>query len=235
MMGRNHAALGAVICLGIGRTMGLSTQLLLASTICVSGAALLPDIDEQGSTVAHLFEPISGFVAHITNKMMGGHRMGTHSLVGVCLIGTALWISTLFKFGHIEVIAPCSLVSICATLMIRASVPALFRPSKVVSLALGVGVSYAIYRYVGLGFVPLAVTLGWGTHLLGDMLTRGGVPFLWPFSKDHFEMAILKRTNSIRERVFGICLALMSILLGWREIILLLSMIGARLRISNYF
>lgn len=234
-MGRNHAVFGAVICLGIGRTMGISPQLLVASTICVSGAALLPDIDEQGSTVAHLFDPISGAIAHITNKLAGGHRVGTHSLVGLCISGAALWALTKVEFGDSALFVPGLVLSICSTLVIRSTLPAFIRPSKSASLVVAIGVSYGIYKTVGFSFVPFAVSLGWGTHLLGDMLTTGGVPLLWPFSKNHFDLAILKCTNSIRERVFGLFLTFVTVLLGWQEVALTLTNISVHLRPSSFF
>jgi hypothetical protein len=53
MMGRHHALLGGTAWMGMGALAGMPAVRLAASAAACAAAALLPDIDEPGSTVAH--------------------------------------------------------------------------------------------------------------------------------------------------------------------------------------
>lgn len=52
----------------------------------------------------------------------------------------------------------------------------------------------------------LAIGIGTFSHLLGDWLTKSGVPFLYPFKKDRFKAPFTFKTNSFKEKM--LCLAL---------------------------
>ena len=86
MLGRDHALLGAVLGVGLAEPVARLAhahlppgQVAAAGAIC-AGSALLPDIDEPGSTVSRRLGPVSEEVAALTNKLAGGHRQATHSL-----------------------------------------------------------------------------------------------------------------------------------------------------------
>jgi membrane-bound metal-dependent hydrolase YbcI (DUF457 family) len=54
---------------------------------------LLPNLDEPGLTVSRKLGTISRSVSEVTNKIAGGHRQGTHSLLFTVLVGFALWLA----------------------------------------------------------------------------------------------------------------------------------------------
>ncbi|MHB1712238.1 MAG: metal-dependent hydrolase, partial [Acidimicrobiales bacterium] len=123
MMARDHAALAAMAALGFGRLVGLTGPDLLAATAVATGAALLPDIDEPGSTVAHLMEPVTGLVAWMTKRIAGGHRVGTHSLLAVALAGLGTWALGFVTLDYSGVPASVVPLGLCLTLAIRGLIP----------------------------------------------------------------------------------------------------------------
>ena len=58
---------------------------ITGGAIC-AGASLLPDLDEPGSTVSHVLEPVSGAVSYALARVCDGHRKASHSLIGVALV-----------------------------------------------------------------------------------------------------------------------------------------------------
>ena len=219
MMARDHAALAAVVALGLGRLAGLATPELLVVAATATGAALLPDIDEPGSTVAHLAEPVTGLVAHVTKRVAGGHRVGTHSLLAVVLAGLSTWALGFVALGQAGVPASVVPLGFCLALCIRGLIPRVFRPGHLVSLALAAGATWWIWTHVGIGaWLPWAIAGGWAAHLGGDWLTTSGVPLLWPVSKRHFAWPILDHTNSWREWVIGLGLLAGTVALAWAPV-----------------
>ncbi|WP_286737558.1 metal-dependent hydrolase [Kocuria sp. UBA1838] len=102
MMGPSHAACGAAAWVALTGTytvhladvsvpVGLGVMpvgdpgVITGALIC-AGAALLPDLDHPGGTVARSLPPLSTWVARAVGKLSGGHRRATHSLVGLLLI-----------------------------------------------------------------------------------------------------------------------------------------------------
>ena len=89
MIGRTHD-LAAVTALGIvvlaqpahSITLGTALTALLANLI----GGITPDIDEPTAPFWRNL-PIGGIVAKIADKMLGGHRFITHSLVGLGIFG----------------------------------------------------------------------------------------------------------------------------------------------------
>jgi membrane-bound metal-dependent hydrolase YbcI (DUF457 family) len=201
MMGRHHALLGAVIWTGPAIEIMGRTHLgeIVASTAVCGAAAMLPDIDEPGSTVAHVLEPFSGMVSQLTNELCGGHRKASHSLIAVALFGGMGWglslnpIATAVGFGVLILLA------------FRAFAPIGFRHGLIAtSVAAASGFAVA-YGKLDVAWFPLALMVGYAIHLLGDILTSGGVPLFWPWKK-RIALPILSHTNSGREMVFSIFL-----------------------------
>jgi len=52
-----------------------------------------------------------------------------------------------------------------------------------------------------------AFWIGYASHILGDWITKEGVPLFWP-SKKRFRSPVGFATNSVGENIFGILLAL---------------------------
>ena len=160
-----------------------------------AGAALLPDLDTPQSTLARSFGLASQFIAHLTERVSttiysvtrtgkdtritNGHRTATHTLWFALLAGagTAALVSTLGRNAAIGVLF------FMLGLAIRGLAPNWARRQDWVvvtglSLALAAVVWVALPTVVNGVALGAAVTTGVVVHLVGDMITKRGVPLL---------------------------------------------------------
>lgn len=213
MMGRHHAILAAAVGLLVADAAGMRPAAALAFAASVGGAGMLPDIDEPGSSVAHAAEPLSTIVSAATNRLAGGHRLATHSALAVVGVGLATW-----AFGMVTLARnwPASVVILAITLALgmRGVMPIGWRLGKLNALVVGAVAAAATARYVGMSWLPVAVSMGWALHIAGDMLTSGGVPLLWP-CKVRIAWPILDHTGSARETTAAIVLGVLLVLLAY--------------------
>ncbi|HEX4060764.1 MAG TPA: metal-dependent hydrolase, partial [Streptosporangiaceae bacterium] len=91
MLGRDHALSGALAFAGVAPLLHVSGLHLAAGVALTAGAGVLPDIDEPGSTIARTFGFMTAAFAWIVHKISGGHRKGTHSLLGIALLTAGAW------------------------------------------------------------------------------------------------------------------------------------------------
>jgi len=208
MMGRHHAVLGGVVYLGVAGTLGhMSGASLAAATAACAGAAMLPDLDEPGSSVAHLCEPVSGLVSHLTAKLAGGHRKATHSLLAVggsALIGLGVEGSR---------IGSAVLLAVLFALFLRGVAPPGLRHG-LIAFGLAVGGAWACVTHIDTGWLMAALPAGVALHLVGDMMTSGGVPLFWPAGRT-VSWPVLGHTDSRRETVVSVGLFLALVALCW--------------------
>jgi membrane-bound metal-dependent hydrolase YbcI (DUF457 family) len=59
--------------------------------------------------------------------------------------------------------------------------------------------------------IAAAFTLGVTSHLLGDIVTPEGVMLAWPFSKQRFSVAVIKRTGDAREQLLILAIAAVTV------------------------
>jgi membrane-bound metal-dependent hydrolase YbcI (DUF457 family) len=98
MLGRSHALSGAVAGLGAGSLVLHEPAGQLALLCGLTAAyALAPDIDQCGSTSARSLGFVTEALAWVIRKVSGGHRHGTHSLVGVGTFTAVAWLACLFR------------------------------------------------------------------------------------------------------------------------------------------
>jgi membrane-bound metal-dependent hydrolase YbcI (DUF457 family) len=200
-MGRAHAATG----LAIGAVAGLavfgwhSADWMVAS-VATCGAAILPDIDEPGSSVAHEFGIISEGVSYIVKKVAGGHRKLTHSLLG-CAIVTLLL--ALIATGSL---ASAVLFGVLAAGAWRIVVP-WFTGLRRLDLVVGTGAGLAFDHFHPFsGMLLIAFfCLGWLTHMAGDFMTTGGIPLFYP-RQSRQSMPVFGTTGSKAETVVALVL-----------------------------
>jgi LexA-binding, inner membrane-associated putative hydrolase len=202
MMGRTHAATGALAGLLVGRLIGLDTAPeLLPFAAVVAGYALVPDLDHPQATATRILGPVTGWLsrrvralsAWIYHRTMGPrdwpgagtHRCATHTTVGAIVLGVLCLLATLV--GGPVMVA----VWLGFGLALGAD-----RLGRVVLLAYAVGVSVwlpgvlASHAPLGAavgtalsasaGWLGVAVALGSLIHSVGDAITRTGAPLLWP-------------------------------------------------------
>src|SRR5579859_2494613 len=85
VQGRDHALTGAVAFAAAAPLLHLTALSVAAGTVLTAGAALLPDIDEPGSTISRQGGFLTMNLAWIVHRVSGGHRKGTHSFLGVAV------------------------------------------------------------------------------------------------------------------------------------------------------
>lgn len=91
MTGRTHdlaaiTALGVVVLVQPVRTVTLATAIIAVFANLIGG--ITPDIDQPTAPLWRNL-PVGKYVGRLFDKMSGGHRFLTHSLLGVVLFGVA--------------------------------------------------------------------------------------------------------------------------------------------------
>jgi membrane-bound metal-dependent hydrolase YbcI (DUF457 family) len=233
MLGRDHALLGGLGFLVVAPMILHNPSWQELGVGCVTSAAfaLLPDLDEPGSTVSRKLGPLSRSVSRITNVVAGGHRQATHSLFFVALVALATWLALLSSLTVAIVVAASFL------LVFRMLLPRALRYVPLVgvgTLVLTAGSAYWAYHLASAtagvaapsaDWLLLATAGGCFLHLCGDALTVEGIPILWtPFVTplQHFRIAIplVGHTGSARESLLG---SIMGIALLWMAFVLVLT------------
>lgn len=239
VMGINHATSGAAVWLAATATLpAFGTDLfplapagVLAGTLVCAGAALLPDADHHSGTIAHSVPVLGRLVARSIEEESGGHRHGAHTLlaaalvtVGAVLLGRVT--ATLPILGLVPLGPAIATVAlICFAVKARALVQH-WGTAWLVGLAAAAAV--LLFAPDTSAWFPVAVGLGFVTHLAGDLLTIEGVPsLLWPIQvrppkawrrtpglrsvwkgNGYIAVPVLGHAGSVREHLLGVALGL---------------------------
>src|SRR5437762_547391 len=171
MLGHDHALSGALAFAAVAPLLPVGgIQLAVAATL-TAGAGVLPDLDEPGSTIARTFGFLTGTFAWIVNRISGGHRKGTHSLLGIGLLTiAALWAGSLQRSAaanlqHVEQWLHLLPAGLIMALLFSAGLRALYIGGPlaerwVISPLLLVGLAYFIYRDAAPALTT-AASVGW--------------------------------------------------------------------------
>jgi len=236
--GSHHALCGAAAWVAVASTAPLTLGWYPASPLGVvtgalvcAGAALAPDADHHDATIANALPPVSQWVCDGIGAVAGGHRNGTHSLLGVAALTGLAWAAgqvtvTTDTLGELAVGAGA-----LSLLLVAFAARALGldggRRGQAWALALALAGFVTLAAPTGWSWLPVAVGLGAAVHVLGDMLTGGGVPLLWPWEPrpprwwrrapvlpslwsrgGNFALPLLGTTGSRRERLVAVPLML---------------------------
>lgn len=202
MMAKGHVASGVMV--GAVSSLALPDLDLYSAVpwiLAVAGASILPDIDAPGSTVSRMWGPVSNGIAvpgtkvrvpgisTVVSKLSGGHRAGTHSLLGVVLVAVLFAVLALHPIGTgIGTALGTGLVlSIVGVLVPGKQVFEYWPINLGISVLAGAGMVLAPVPVLG-QYLWLAMAVGTLTHILGDMLTVSGCPLWYPWSsrRDRF-------------------------------------------------
>jgi membrane-bound metal-dependent hydrolase YbcI (DUF457 family) len=217
--GHTHAISGAVT--GTAASLYVlhlpPPQALLMAGL-TAGAAVLPDLDHPDSTLAHSFGFLTHGFAWAVGKVSGGHRHGTHTLIGIAVFTALAWLAVWYRHdtaGRIALGAFLALILAGALIALRLGGHG--------SDALAIGGAVAMVSTgTGLALVALATGLGCATHIAGDMLTDSGCPLLYPFSEYRFKLLPepLSFSTGTRPELYAVTPALLALLvfLGYREL-----------------
>ncbi|MDG4765662.1 metal-dependent hydrolase [Solwaraspora sp. WMMD406] len=178
---------------------------IAVGTAVCAGGALFPDLDlsgkvtrnQGGATVARTFGVVSLFVAEVIEKVSlgvyhatklskdphrnNGHRTLTHTIPFTVLVG---WGTTALctAYGKWAVIG-------ILFFMIGLALRGLFdewakRAGWVIVTLVALAAAWFTYLHLpggrGYPMLGLAVGVGCFVHILGDLVTKAGVPILWP-------------------------------------------------------
>lgn len=187
MEGKDHALSGALVFAGLAPlTVPLTGPELAVGTILTAGAALLPDFDEPGSTISREGGWLTSGFAHLVHWAAGGHRRGTHTLLGtVIFTATAvLAVTEASNWGG------KAWLFLWLALLISAALRVLPLPGRghLLDTAGTAAAAGMCFWHNGLALVPACVGLGVLAHIAGDELTHGGCPFLWPVFNHKFHL-----------------------------------------------
>lgn len=206
MMGANHAITGAAAwvaataaipalqlapALALPLSTGAFSQsptTVIGGAIIAAGAALLPDADHHSATIAHSVPVVGKLVTGAISDIAGGHRKGTHTILAAAII---LGLSMLLRFCLWDTHTWFGTVSIgagLATMGLTAFAGKVIKSITFVRTWLQAWVFGAIIGAAVMlllpnnqAWLPVAITLGFIVHLLGDMLTVGGIAPFYPW------------------------------------------------------
>lgn len=229
MKGAHHALCGAAAWVAVASTapwtLGwypTSPLGVVTGALVCAGAALAPDADHHDATVANSLRPLSQWVCDVVGKVSGGHRNGTHSLLGIAAFTGLAW-----AVGKVTVATEvlgdlavgAGLVSVLLVAFAAQALRLTRRRRDSWPLALALATFITVAAPTEWDWLPVAVGLGAAVHVAGDMLTDAGVPLLWPWEPrpprwwrrtpvldevwsrgGHFALPVLGTTGSWRER-----------------------------------
>ena len=189
MMGASHAITGAagwlVLTGPLAAAVGIHAdpQLQIIGALTTAGAALISDWDHPRATIAYALPPLTNVLAAGIRAIAGGHRQGTHSLLAVVAftaLTAALTPLRITLDGQTYAIGQ----GIVAAFLVAVAAKALriiptsgYISAWAIGLAVG---ALAATTAPGAWWIPVSVALGVSLHIIGDGLTKEGVPLLWP-------------------------------------------------------
>lgn len=208
MMGYSHSitAAGAWLALTeLGITPHQDTGTLLVTTLACAGAGMFPDADHRKGTIAHSIPPFSNLVTAFIATISGGHRKGTHSIIGVVAFWAIAYFSQSLTHNGIPWFS-LALTAFAGGLALR-----VFKAPGGWLGAIALG--YLAWQTESLALVPWAIFCGCVMHIIGDLITTRGVNILWPITikppvgtkiwrkSGYFSLPILGDAGSARENI----------------------------------
>lgn len=234
MMGVNHATTGAAAWVFLTASAPVLTSGLypvdpigvFTGAIVCAGAALLPDADHHNGTIANSVPIVGRLAAGAIGEASGGHRHGLHSILGVIgvVIGSFLLdyvrVTTEW-FGVLPLGAGLATMGLVA---FAAKALKLTKGSWLMPWLFGLVVAAFIVfaAPTNLKWLPIAITVGYFVHLLGDAVTTEGIAWFWPWKPNpplwlqdipvlnkiwrkngYFSFPIIGNAGSAREWILG--------------------------------
>lgn len=208
MMGYSHSVSAAATWLLLVETNVIPIQsplILLATTLTCAGAGMLPDIDHKNGTIAHSLPPFSLFLTSFVSNVSGGHRKGTHSILGLL----AFWAIAIFSEQLTYQGVPW--VSLFITAYMGGLALRTFGAPGGWLGAIGLG--FLTWHTQSLSLTPLAIGVGASAHVVGDFLTTRGINPIWPLilkspvpskiwkKSGYFALPLLGDAGSKREKI----------------------------------
>ncbi|MDT0277703.1 metal-dependent hydrolase [Blastococcus goldschmidtiae] len=203
MLGHSHALSGLAVgaaTLPWAPVHGAVAQ--ISWVAAVGGFAMLPDLDQRGSTVSDMWGPVTDVPSGAVGRLAGGHRWGTHD----ALLAPA-------AFGGLAVLAADTywssllLMALAIGLALRALhfvIPGRTENTVLGNLALSWGGAWQLLEHSPQpGWLPWAVAAGVLTHIVGDAITTAGVPtpLLWLVNRGRLVFLPLRTGATVEKSI----------------------------------
>jgi LexA-binding, inner membrane-associated putative hydrolase len=167
----------------------------------VGGFAMLPDLDQQRTTISRMWGPVTDAPAGLINFVSRGHRWGTHDAVLAPLA-----FGFLASFAAHAFWSSLLVMALAIGLALRALnfvIPGRAENTVIGNLALSWGGAWLFLAHSPApAWLPYAVAVGCLAHIAGDFLTKEGipVPLVWVVHRCRVELIHL-RTGATVEKV----------------------------------
>lgn len=203
MLGKSHAITGAAAWCMLGSTIQIMTQTgdsvpkLIAGGVVCAGASVFPDLDTPKSTIANSLGPLTRVLSQFIAKISGGHRHGTHSIIGIFL--TTFLAMLAIDLG--AMIVPWALTVFFTSLALMTLKN--MRGLHCIVSACVLGSILFLVSENDYTWLVVAIATGCVFHIIGDMLTPQGVPLLYPFSQKSLSIPVIGHTGDWREKIIA--------------------------------
>jgi hypothetical protein len=201
VLGHSHALSGLAVgaaTLPWAPVDGTVAQLAWVSA--VGGMAMLPDLDQKGSTISGMWGPLTDVPSGAVNAIARGHRWGTHDAVLAPLVFGVL--AAAAAWNHWSSLLVMALAIGLALRALHVVIPGRVEETVIGNLVLSWGGAWLLLAHSPAPvWLPTAVAVGVLTHIAGDWLTKEGipVPVFWLIRRSRLSPIHL-RTGAVVER-----------------------------------
>jgi hypothetical protein len=176
VLGHSHALSGlAAVAATLPWAPVHGTVAQVAWISAAGGFAMLPDLDQQGSTISRMWGPVTDVPSGLVGTIARGHRWGTHDAI---LAPAAFGLLAYAAAGAYW--SSLLLLSLAIGLALRALhfvIPGRAENTVIGNLVLSWGGAWLLLEHSPSPvWLPWAVGLGVLAHIAGDFLTKEGVP-----------------------------------------------------------
>jgi len=139
------------------------------------GFAMLPDLDQQGSTISRMWGPFTDAPSGLVNAVARGHRWGTHDAVlAPVVFGLLAWAASGAYWSSLLVLALAIGLALRALHFV---IPGRAENTVIGNLVLSWGSAWLLLEHSSSpAWLPGAVAVGVLAHIGGDFLTKEGIP-----------------------------------------------------------
>ncbi|WP_092196264.1 metal-dependent hydrolase [Blastococcus tunisiensis] len=176
MLGHSHALSG--LAAGAATLPWAPVQGTVAQVAWISAAggfAMLPDLDQRGSTISRMWGPATDIPSGLVGTVARGHRWGTHDAVlGPLVLGFLAFLAAGAYWSSLLLLALAIGLALRALHFV---IPGRAENTVIGNLVLSWGGAYLLLEHSPApAWLPYAVGVGVLTHIAGDFLTKEGVP-----------------------------------------------------------
>ena len=232
-MGVNHATSGAAVWFAATAALPsfgtdaypLAAAGVLSGAVVCAGAALLPDADHHSGTISNSIPVVGKLVARTIADASGGHRHGFHTILAGAIV-TLLAVLVGRFTTQLPALGTVPIGPAIATIGLIAFAVKARELVRTWTAAWGIGIVAAgavvVFAPDNPTWFPIAVGLGFVTHIAGDLLTVEGVPSpTWPVQiRPPKVWARTPGLNAIWKRNGYIAVPVLGKAGSWRETIL---------------